>query len=382
VCQSLVDASAQHMTARDGIDGPRVSLARWMRGQWQPDDAAAIQPALLRALLGNAWAEGVTALVAHGLGQCPGAPAALRDAFAAAAHAAAMPALRREADGRRVLFTLHAEGVPALLLKGGALAHWLYPAPYLRECSDLDLLFVDREQALHAAQVLAKLGYATPYQPSRFQHELACRPADGRGLELDLHWALSDWPVLDRLPAFAELDAAGIDLPGLGAGARGLGAPHALLHACAHRASNLAAGLGDRLKWLYDLHLLAQTLDRAGTWQQFTGACQQAGLCGIAAEGLDATAALFGTPVPQWVPAALAAGRATEPLDATRLDDWRYVQRLNLRALPDWEARLAWIGGRLLPPAGHLRVLYGEDLGYPALLWRRLRNAGSRLCGG
>ena len=35
----------------------------------------------------------------------------------------------------------------------------------------------------------------------------------------------------------------------------GLGAAHALLHACVHRASNLSAGLGDRLKWLYDLHL-------------------------------------------------------------------------------------------------------------------------------
>ena len=37
------------------------------------------------------------------------------------------------------------------------------------------------------------------------------------------------------------------------------------------------------------------------------------------------------------------------------------------------------IGGRLLPPAGHLRALYGEDLSYPALLWQRLRKAGSRL---
>ena len=48
-------------------------------------------------------------------------------------------------------------------------------------------------------------------------------------------------------------------------------------------------------------------------------------------------------------------------------------------ALPDWGTRLAWVGERLLPPAGYLRALYGEDLGYPTLLWRRLRRAGARL---
>ena len=146
-----------------------------------------------------------------------------------------------------------------------------------------------------------------------------------------------------------------------------------------HRASNLAADLGDRLKWLYDLHLLAAVLDRDGGWPSFLAACDQAQACGIAAEGLAAATDLFGTPVPPAVAAALAAGRVAEPLDAGRLDDWPYIQRLNFRALPGWGTRLAWIGARLLPPAGHLRALYGEDLSYPALLWQRLRKAGSRL---
>lgn len=358
---------------------PRATLARWIQGHWQPGDADA---AALDAMLGQAWGEGVLALVEHGLRQCPDAPGPLRDAFAAAARNMAMPALRREASGRRVLSVIYERRIPALLLKGGALAHWLYPAPYLRECSDLDLLFANRGQALKAAEALASLGYAMPYQPSRFQHELTCLATDRHAPALDLHWALSDWPVLDRLPSFDALDAAGIALPGLGTGARGLCAPHALLHACVHRASNLAAGLGDRLKWLYDLHLLAQVLERDDDWRRFLAACEKARVCGIAAEGLEATAALFGTPVPSPVSAALAIGRTNEPLDATRLADWRYLQHLNFHALPNWRARLSWIGGRLLPPAGHLRALYGEDLGYPALLWRRLRSAGSRLRGG
>ena len=88
---------------------------------------------------------------------------------------------------------------------------------------------------------------------------------------------------------------------------------------------------------------------------------------------------MFDTAIPAVVAQALAAGRRDEPLDATRLHDWRYLQRLNFAALPDWGTRLAWVGERLLPPAGYLRALYGEDLGYPTLLWRRLRRAGARL---
>ena len=355
---------------------PRRELASLLSGTCQP---ANLDHEAAEAWLQCAWQEGVTALMARRLDalrtQQVDVVDELWQAAQEAARGLAATELRQRAGLRQVLAALHHAQLPVLVLKGGALAHWLYPAPYLREFSDLDLLFADSDQALKAAVALASLGYTMPYPASRFRHELACRSADPQAPELDLHWALSDWPVLDRLPAFAELDATAIDLPGLGTGARGLGAPHALLHACVHRASNLAAGLGDRLKWLYDMHLLAQVLDREDGWQRFLTACEQARVCGIAAEGLDATVALFGTPVPPAVSAALAAGRVREPLDATRLSDWRYLQRLNFRALPGWGARLAWLGDRLLPPAGHLRALYGEDLGYPALLWRRLRNA-------
>ena len=384
--QSAMANDSRDVAQRPGSQGRAVAdrrtLVRWMAGDWKTGIDDALDEQALDGMKDLAWSEGVAVLVSDNLARCPDVPPPVRQICMDWARGQSAAQLGQRAHLQAVLACLDRTGARPLVLKGAALAQWLYPAPYLREFSDLDLLFADRGQALQAAEALASLGYAMPYPPSRFQHELTCRTTDGHAPELDLHWALSDWPVLDRLPAFAELDAAGTDLPGLGPGARGLGPPHALLHACVHRASNLAAGLGDRLKWLYDLHLLALVLERDDAWQRFLAACEQARVCGIAAEGLDATTDLFGTPVPPPVSGALATGRATEPLDATRLDDWRYLQHLNFRALPDWGARLSWIGGRLLPPAGHLRALYGEDLGYPALLWQRLRNAGSRLRGG
>lgn len=356
---------------------PRQTLARWTLGCWQTSDDT-LDEAALDGLMRLAWSEGVTLLVVEGLAGCPQEKAqVLCRSGLDWARGQAAAELGRRTRLRAVLACLRQADIHALVLKGAALAHWLYPIPYLRESSDVDLLFASRDDALRAATALTTLGYAVAYPPGRFQHELACQ---GDGLpDLDLHWALSDWPALDRLPDFDALLSDSIPLPGLGADAHGLDAPHALLHACVHRASNLAAGLGDRLKWLYDLHLLAATLDRDNGWRRFLAICEQAESCGIAAEGLGAATALFGTPVPPTVSAALAAHRTHEPVDASRLSDWRYLQRLNFRRLPDWSAKLAWIGSRLLPPAGHLRALYGEDLGYPALLWQRLRNAGSRL---
>ncbi|MBN8491247.1 MAG: nucleotidyltransferase family protein [Burkholderiales bacterium] len=363
----------------DQVDAGRRTLARWMLGCWRAQDDALHQTAL-DGLMRLAWSEGVILLVGEGLAGCVQANAqAVHQSSQDWTRGQAAAELGRRARLQALLGCLQQAGVGTLVLKGAALARWLYPAPYLRESSDVDLLFASRSDALRAATALRELGYAMPYQAGRFQHELACC---GEGLpDLDLHWALTDWPALHHLPGFDTLLAASIPLPGLGANARGLDAAHALLHACVHRASNLAAGLGDRLKWLYDLHLLAAVLDRDAEWSRFTAICQLAQVCGIVDEGLSASAELFGTEVPEAVAQSLAEARRSESLDASRLSDWRYIQKSNFAALEGWNNRLAWLGQRLLPAPGYLRALYGEDQAYPQLLWRRVRRAGSRLAG-
>lgn len=364
----------------DADAAARRTLARWMLGRWEPAIDDALDDNALERLKDLAWSEGVTVLIGDRLARRADVPPALRQLCQDWTRGQAAAALGRRKQLHAVLACLDAAGIHTLLLKGAALAQWLYPAPYLRESADVDLLFADRSNAVRGAAALETLGYAMPHRPGRFQHELACH-GDGDLPELDLHWALTDWPALDRLPGFTVLHATSVPLPGLGPRARGLDAPHALLHACVHRASNLAAGLGDRLKWLYDLDLLATVLDRDGDWPRFVAACQQAQACGIADEGLAAAADLFGTVVPEPVARSLAEARKSEPLDAGRLADWHYIQQCNFRALDGWGNRLAWLGHRLLPSPGHLRALYGEDQGYPRLLWRRLRRAGSRLVG-
>ena len=356
----------------------RSTLARWMLGLWEAGVDGAWAPDQLEALKEQAWSEGVTVLAGDRLARCPQVPAEVRMLCRGWARDQAAAELGMRARLQAVLAHLDTVGIPVLVLKGAALAHWLYEVPWHRETSDVDLLFPSRADAERAAQALAALGYVTPYRAARYRHEMLCRSGDGV-LDLDLHWGLSGWPVFGRLPGFQALSGERVALPGLGRGAWGLGPAHALLHACVHRASNLSAGLGDRLKWLYDLHLLANELGARGEWPRFVEIARRAQGCGVCVQGLAAANALWGTVVPASVAASLEEARGSEPLDTDRLSDWRYLQRLNLQALEGWREKAGWLWSRMLPSAGHLRELYGEGYGYAGLLWQRGRRAVSRL---
>ncbi len=338
---------------------PRIALAEVLCGKAAAWPAAPALPA--EDWLELAQSEGVVALAdkrtRDGL---EGVPEPVQRVFADAARAEAAQSLLRQAEARRVLGRFAAARLPVLLLKGSALAYWLYPAPHLRHCVDVDLLFESREAALRAAALLAPDGYV------RRQHygdaataEFLCRRemAGGPRVELDMHWALSSAPVFAGRFTFAELMAASRPLPALSPEARGLGPVHACLHAGLHRLSDLSNGGHDRLKWLYDFHLLAACMTEA-EWRSLAALAADRGLSGVCVDGLDAAASLLHTPVPAGPVAEMRQQAAREPMQAGRLREWVYFQRQNLRALPGWGARLRWIGQRLRP-TDH----YREDVG-------------------
>lgn len=352
----------------------RSSLAALLAGQ-RPASASA---EVVDAWLEQARDDGVTGLLAERLLADAGIEPALRSSLMTDMRGLAVVELSMRAALGQVLSVLSDAGIPVLVLKGAAIGSWLYTTPYLRESSDIDLLFASRADTMRAVSALAAHGYHAPYVPGPFAHEILCRRTE-RTIDLDLHWALACMPALDALPSFDALRADSIPLPGLGPHARGFGKQDALLHACIHRASNLQTGLGDRLKWLYDIHLLAGSLS-VPEWQAFVDRCRQARCCGIALDALQASATAFATALPAGEIARLRAGIDADGLDHTRLGDWRYMEWKNMRALPGTMARLRWIGSRLLPPTGYLREVYAQrDAGRTRLLLTRLGRLLSRL---
>jgi hypothetical protein len=345
-----------------------------------PGDAADWR---IEAVLETARREGVVAL-AHAKLREGAYPDAVTTPFAAAARGEAAMLMVREAECRRVLAVISAGGLQALLLKGSALAYWAYPEPHLRECVDIDLLLRSRAGVEKLAGLLAESGYRLRERDvpgDLVSYELTCirRSGNGARTDLDLHWRLVNAPLYAHRLEPDELWQEAIALPRLGPAAFGLSPVHALLHACMHRVLNLQFGTGNRLKWLYDLHLLAARLDDAG-WQRLLALAGERRLASTCLHSLRAASVEFHTAIPEQVAAGLARLAATEDFDAGRAQHWLYMQIANGRSLPDLRTRLRWLRQRLLPNATFLRDRYGAgQQGLGMIVLSRLRSGLARL---
>jgi hypothetical protein len=109
-----------------------------------------------------------------------------------AAKGATAIAMLRGAECERVLAVLAEAGIPVLLLKGSALAWWLYPAPHLRECSDIDLLLSSRQAVDRAFHVLSPYGFVRGYSQGGEAYECAFQRklSETNSVDLDMHWQL------------------------------------------------------------------------------------------------------------------------------------------------------------------------------------------------
>ena len=329
------------------------------------------------ALVAMIRRHGVTALAHERVARGDGYPEAFVAELQAAARRTALTSLLVAAETRRILAALGDAGLPVLLLKGSALGHWLYARPELRETSDIDLLFRSRADADRAMTRLAALHYApreasSPGDLVTFEATAVGRSGAAAGLEVDVHWRLSSWPVFAFRLSNDELWREARPLPNVAPNALGLGPVHAYLHACMHRLQNMAAGRHDHLKWLLDLHLLGRSFG-AFEWDMLVDLARDRGLAGACRDGLDAAAAAFGASAPSAVTDALGDAAARESLDPGRMGDWRYVEWMNLRAFPTHRMRLRWLRQRLVPPAAYLRERYATHSPVEGLARRAMR---------
>lgn len=327
-----------------------------------------------------AFEEGVAALVNAQAGANRDAwklPQDFVQGLAATTRSELVASLLRESECRRILEHLAEADLPALLLKGSALAYWAYDQPWLRPCVDIDLLFASRDDAANAVRTLAKFAYtpvARVVPGDLIYYELGCsREVGGTRVWADMHWNIGGSPLFAGRFANDELFAAAIPLPKLAPGARAIGPVHAYLHNCTHRALELHHGTGDRLKWHYDLHVLAQRFS-AGDWDRLATLCEQRALAGPCLDAMETSAALFKTPIPPAVVDRLRRASRNEKLDMRRMHGWKYMEWQTFRALPTWTQRLRWFRQRLLPDPVYLDDMYGGRwTGYARYLGKGMR---------
>ena len=317
-----------------------------------------------RGLIGNvSWsrlfdraeAHGVVPLAARSLAALGwrDVPPPVRAAFEAARRInAARNALVARALGR-VLEGLGRAGVPVIPLKGVALSESLYGDAALRVSADLDIL-VPRECVARAWTVLSELGYVMADHEERVEAselglllesniEFAFASPEAAGCPVELHWGIA-WRWPHGAPAIADLWADARPRPFRGAPAHALGPEWELLYLAVHAARHR----WESLKWLVDIHEICR---RGGLdWEKVRAKADRFGLTDVLEISLQASAALFDTPLPSSPPArALPGWLELFPATPDPLDIWQgalYPARLFARP----SERLGYLARVLLVP--------------------------------
>ncbi|HLL83579.1 MAG TPA: nucleotidyltransferase family protein [Longimicrobium sp.] len=233
----------------------------------------------------------------------------------------------------RALDALAAEGITPVLLKGYGLGLRLYPEPFLRASSDVDL-WVERAELDRAERVLStKLGLArveeageVDFEEERLHHlQLA-----GKAGIVELHYR--------PLSSFGSaLEGEGYRARGVKAEVEGrplwyLGPEDELVYLAVHATHHML----QRLSWLHDLKLFALK-HPALDWDEVVAKAKAERMAGLAYFALDAARRLLDAPIPE---AALA-----------RLRPARWQAALARRVFSE-----AWLGGAFL--AEHKAVWY------------------------
>lgn len=308
---------------------------------------------------------GVIALCSHNLNANPSArdslPHECLEQFQNYTRMAAVRELKEQADLSTVLKKFSEQGFEYLLTKGTPLAYLFYPEPYLRTRFDTDLIFSDREQADRAWGVLAELGYTrrNAISGDLISYEFACYNTGASGLEtcLDVHWKLNNSQYLASIFSFDELADESIAIPHLGEYARSPCLEHMLLHACLHRFAHVKDGEANRLIWLYDIYLMASTLEQ-DQWNRFLKWAIEKKICNICKDGLTQTESLFPASIPPSVLMTLQEKGANEDVSmATASSAWKMAM-LDFKTLPNWNSRLLLLKEHLLPSAAYILRKY------------------------
>jgi hypothetical protein len=276
-------------------------------------------------------------------------------------------------------------GIQPVLFKGTALAYGPYPSPMLRSRGDSDLLVPFPERG-RVAEALERLGFRRAVGVSghfiNYQASFTQAVADGWSHTLDLHWRISNSQLLAGLFSYEELRARAQSLPELALQAFAACPVDALLLACMHRCGHKQAPYyvdgvayysGDRLIWLYDIHLLAVKLT-SDDWHEFIDRASEKGLRAVCRQGLGLAQTCFDTPVGSEVIEALTPRGEPEPI-AQYLEGSAARQLwLDFCAIDGWRDRLAFMNENLFPSASYMQQKYPEA-GSGSLPWHYVRRA-------
>ena len=349
------------------VDSLICAVLRGESPPWSEPGGAAHVEAFLR----RCEYHGVLAVLNERLHHSESWPADLRQTIHHRAIAQAVWELRHQQVLTRVHAALADIGVQPVLLKGTALAYALYPDPMLRARGDTDIIIpLSERRRVH--DVLTTLGFELGVGVSgefiNYQASYTFTAADASKHSIDLHWRINNSELLSHLFSYDELLEHAISLSKLCPDALGVSPVYALLLACMHRNTHkqnpyyvdgVAYYSADRLVWIYDIHLLAESLSST-QWHDVMRLARDKGLCATCLDGVERARACFHTRSPDFVLAGLAGSGAKER-PATYLNASKLRQQwMDFLALEGLSSQLRFLQELVVPPAAYMRTKYPQ----------------------
>ncbi|MBY0227548.1 MAG: nucleotidyltransferase family protein [Hyphomicrobium sp.] len=290
------------------------------------------------------------------------APFATR--FRQEAIARAMWELRHRTLLSHVMAALRDRGVLPVCFKGTALAYGLYQQPHHRSRGDTDLIVPLRALAA-TRSAFQSVGLhrqnSLPGDSVHAQEVWLWRGREGDVHAIDLHWRINNARALGDLFSYEELHATAHGLPLLGnlavtdnVNSLIIAAFHRAVHQFdRHTVSTGSVHSGERLCWLYDIHLLSQTLTRED-WDRAFSLARSKGVEATLVQSLRLAHARFETPLPDQLSGATVHWGLAD----------RYLQKSPLQR--EFAEVFGWGIGRaarhlsdvILPPGDYMRSKY------------------------
>jgi len=255
--------------------------------------------------------------------------------------------------------TLSTSGLDRIILfKGTALAYSVYPEPWLRPRSDVDCL-IDHPQLDQFEDVLTTLGYQKQFAIEgkylSYQTTFSKALSGQSTIHLDLHWRINNRQTLAHAFNVGELLQNAQTLSAFDTAVKIPSPVDSLLIAALHRLGHHHGE--ERLAWLYDIHLLTQTLN-TDAWPQLAQTALNKQLAGVTLDALQYCQQLLNTDVPPDTVTELElASQKTEPSQIflqRDLPEWRYFLH-DLKGLPSLAQKLRVTFEHLLPSPGYIR---------------------------
>jgi len=355
----------EHVTD-DELDSLIGDLLLGKAGQWEAPPGSTLEGAFLHRVRYH----GVAALLHEQGPQDASWPLKIIHALRSDAVGHAIWELSHQQVLTRLVLALAEKNIAPLFFKGTALAYDLYANPVWRSRGDSDLLVAPRDLNQFRDIALSQgfqREHAVPGEFISYEECWTLQGQDGAAHALDVHRKINNSELLSRLFTYDELLKSARPIPALCAGAVGLGHVQALLVACMHRAVHANSPYytegvpyygGNRLIWLYDIHLLSRALTEQD-WTVFVALARGKGLAGICLDGLQWTQSIFGTDVPAVVKSALATPSNEKPtiyLTSGRLrQEW-----MNFKALEGASTKTVFLKELIFPPEAYMRWKYPD----------------------